>query len=547
MTPIENGLDDAIDCMWYIYCGTLVFLMQAGFGMLEVGSVRKKNSRNILIKNFMDASIGAIMWWFSGYAIAFGTDSGRDAFGGGGDGYGVFGKPNPQGDDWIKDNQAGQNYFQFWFFQFAFSAAAVSITSGAVAERCQMAAYFMYALVLVGLIYPVVVHWVWSADGWLSNFAMKHPSDGDDYDPARKWVSVGVIDFAGSGVVHMTGGVCAFCGAWVLGPRTGRFDTEGNVVTRGFTPQSSALQALGTFLLWFGWYAFNAGSTLGMWSGAPLLAARCVVTTTLSAAAASITCVTFGYIMYGEYQLGAAMNGVLGGLVSITAGCPVVEPWAAVIIGIIGGLVYTGWSKLMLMMKIDDVVDAVAVHCACGMWGLWAAALFAKKDYVCQYAAGVCTFASEDAMGAFYGGNGKLLGMANLLILCIWVWVGGVMFMMFTIFDSLKLLRVSNDEEMFGLDISHHGGADEGGMGLDCELLVAYKAQNINLDKFQVLAMCMAEKLDAMPVLQKFDEAVGKKGILDNETDYDRFLSLIGYVPGEYANSGQIEMVEADE
>merc|ERR1719453_3058206 len=327
MTVAENKA--YIDVIWYIYCGTLVFLMQAGFAMLEVGSVRKKNSKNILVKNFMDACIGAIMWWATGYAIAFGTDKDRNRFAGGGDGYFWFNKVD------TASGQPDVGFYQFWFFQYAFAAA----------ERCQMAAYFLYACLLVGLVYPVVVHWVWSADGWLSNFAGKEAGDPavDDYNPARTWVSVGVIDFAGSGVVHLTGGVSGFMGALILGPRIGRF-VEGSVVTKGFSPQSSALQALGTFLLWFCWYAFNAGSTLGMWEGAPLVAARCCVTTTLSAAACAITNVIINYLLTGgEYSLNATLNGVLGGLVSITAGCPVVEPGMAVIIGMIGAFVYTGW------------------------------------------------------------------------------------------------------------------------------------------------------------------------------------------------------------
>ena len=505
--------------------------MQAGFAMLEVGSVRKKNSKNILVKNFMDACIGAIMWWAMGYAIAFGTDNDRNRFAGGGDGYLWFNKVQrgSSGEDPSALGQPGVGYYQFWFFQYAFSAAAASITSGAVAERCQMAAYFMYSMILVGFVYPVVVHWCWSSDGWLSNFAMGE-SGGDDYNPARTWTSVGVIDFAGSGVVHLTGGVAGFMGALILGPRTGRFAPDGSVVTKGFSPQSSALQALGTFLLWFGWYAFNAGSTLGMWSGAPVVAARCCVTTTLCAASCAITNVIINYFLTGgEYSLGATLNGVLAGLVSITAGCPVVTPGMSVIIGMIGALVYTGWSKLMLLLKIDDVVDAVAVHGACGMWGVIAASLFAKGELSGEYAS-ICQYGMDHCDGLFYGGNGKLLGMAFLQITMIWIWVGGMMGIAFFLFDLAKLLRVSVQDETYGLDASHHGGMDDDLVNaLGADALMKMRDDGFKLDKTVLLAMCIDQNVQPLPILAKFDKIAGPSGVIEDSASYDQLLELVGY------------------
>ena len=530
-----------IDVIWYIYCGTLVFLMQAGFAMLEVGSVRKKNSKNILVKNFMDACIGAVMWWATGYAIAFGSDGERSQFAGGGDKYYWFNKilkgsgdedPNALG-------EPGASWYQFWFFQYAFSAAAASITSGAVAERCQMAAYFMYAALLIGFVYPVVVHWNWSADGWLSNFATSS-AGSDDYNPARTWASIGVIDFAGSGVVHLTGGVAGFMGALILGPRTGRFNADGEVVTKGFSPQSSALQALGTFLLWFGWYAFNAGSTLGMWAGAETVAARVVVTTTLSAAACAITNVTIAYFLTGgEYSLNATLNGVLSGLVSITAGCPVVTPGMAVLIGMIGAFVYTGWSKLMLLLKIDDVVDAVAVHGACGMWGVIAASLFAKGELSAEYAS-ICQYHDDetDCDGLFYGGNGKLLGMAFLQITMIWLWVGITMGVAFFVFDLLKLLRVSVQDETYGLDASHHGGMDEDQINpLGSDALMQMRDEGAKLDKTSLLAMCIDQNVQPLPILAKFDKVAGPSGVIEDEASYGQLLELVGF--------GEVEPVES--
>merc|ERR1711968_54170 len=384
-------------------------------------------------------------------------------------------------------------------------AAAVSITSGAVAERCQMTGYLMYSMLLGGFVYPVVVHWCWSSDGWLSNFASGGNPTTDDYDPARTWVSVGVIDFAGSGVVHLTGGVAGFMGALILGPRTGRFDSDGSVVKEGFSPQSSALQALGTFILWFGWYA-------------------------LSAAACAITNVLIQYVITGgEYSLGATLNGVLGGLVSITAGCPVVEPGMAVIIGMVGAVVYTSWSYFMLFLKIDDVVDAVAVHGACGMWGVIAASLFAKGELSNEYGP-ICQYGQETCDGLFYGGNGKLLGMAFLQIVMIWLWVGGTMGVAFFVFDLMKLLRVSVQEETYGLDASHHGGMDEDQINpLGPETLTKMRDEGVKLDKTSLLAMCIDQNVQPLPVLAKFDKVAGPSGVIDDSAAYGALLELVGY------------------
>ena len=523
MSAVTDHLQESIDMHWYIYCGTLVFLMQLGFAMLEVGSVRKKNSKNILIKNFMDACIGALMWWACGYLIAFGTNSERDEF---------AGSANLSTNQYLfLANSVSVKDYQFWFFQFAFAATAASITSGAVAERCQMSAYFMYSSILVGFIYPVVVHWCWSKDGFLSNFALSD-DDGTTYNAGRNWSSIGVIDFAGSGVVHLTGGVCAFVGAWTVGPRTGRF-VEGELVTKGFTPQSSAFQALGTFILWFGWYAFNCGSTLGLWPGAPTVAARVAVTTTISAAACAVTSCFIGYIVSGtgEYSLPAVANGILAGLVSITAGCPVVEPWAAFIIGVIGAFIYHGWSTLMIRMNIDDVVDAVAVHGACGAWGVIAAALFAKNDLICEYAVSLCEgeagYRNEQA-GLFYSTNGKLLGTAALQIICIIGWVGVTMGIAFQCFNLLDLLRVSEEDEFFGLDASHHGGIDDeyvNSLGIDA--LVKMKDEGAKLDKFALLAMCIDQNVNPLPILVKFDEASKGSSSINDSAGYDSLIEMV--------------------
>ena len=305
---------------------------------------------------------------------------------------------------------------------------------------------------ITGLIYPVVVHWVWDGNGWASAF---NSNEGDDAP-----LLGGQIDFAGSGVVHMTGGIAAFVGAAVIGPRTGRFSGGGRtgnpVPIKG---HSSVLQVLGTFILWLGWYGFNPGSTLGITAaGYAQAAARSVVTTTLSAATGGLTVVTLDKLLGSKtWDVSAVCNGILGGLVSITAGCSTVYPWAAVLIGCIGGFVYFGASNLVLkVLKVDDPLDAFAVHGACGFWGCLATALFTAPAYGyhgtlddgCKEGGGV---------GAFYGG-GCLIGVTLATLCAEIVWVGGTSFLLFYALKMAGILRVSSEVEEAGMDISKHGG-----------------------------------------------------------------------------------------
>merc|ERR1719276_598344 len=309
--------------------------MQAGFAMLCAGSVRQKNVKNIMLKNLLDACGGAIGFYTLGFGLSYGGEGtfiGDTSFA-------------------LKGFSSGPEYIGF-FFQFAFAATAATIVAGTVAERCKMAAYLCYSLFLTAFVYPIVVRSIWSSYGFISAFAA---------EPLR---GVGNIDFAGSGVVHMTGGATALVAAIILGPRRGRFyDEDGNALEtpKEFPAHSVALQILGTFILWFGWYGFNPGSALAIANdGSAHTAALCAVTTTLSAASGCVTAMAFDSFMEarvtGEttYDLTMAMNGALGGLVAITAGCSVVYPWAAIIIGIIGGFVYYGFSKLLIKLKIDD-------------------------------------------------------------------------------------------------------------------------------------------------------------------------------------------------
>jgi Amt family ammonium transporter len=420
-----------------------VFLMQAGFAMLCAGSIRAKNVKNILLKNLLDACGGAIGFWTVGYAFAYDSNtSGNTSF---------IGSSN----FFLLDFSSGSDYIGF-FFQYAFAATCATIVAGTVAERCKMQAYLFYSVFLTGFVYPVVVRSIWSGNGMLTAF-----SD----DPFR---GVGVVDFAGSGVVHMTGGATALVAAVILGPRKGRFyDEAGEVLEtpHDFPPHSVALQVLGTFILWFGWFGFNPGSALVIDNpDSAATAALCAVTTTISAATGCATAMFFDSVIEAKksgqasYDLTMAMNGALSGLVAITAGCAVVTPGMALIIGCVAGLVYYGFSKFLVRLKIDDAVDAIPVHYANGLWGVLAVGLFAEPDLMAT--AGY----NAEHSGWFYSwGNGS--GDANLLfaqlVAIVWIngWVMTVMTPFFYGLNAFGMFRVDPDEEDIGLDISHHRGA----------------------------------------------------------------------------------------
>ena len=420
----------------------MIFFMQCGFAMLCAGSVRQKNVKNIMLKNLLDACGGAIGFFSVGYALAFG-DNGKFV--------------GATTDLYFLNGVSGKAYIEF-FFQFTFAATAATIVAGTVAERCKMSAYLCYSLFLAAFVYPVIVHSIWNGNGFLTA-----GPDGP--------LGVGMIDFAGSGVVHMTGGATALVAAFVLGPRLGRFTDENGVALENpvaFAPHSVSLQILGTFILWFGWYGFNPGSTLGI-VGAGNVAALCAVTTTLSAASGCISAMFTDTLLgirsegEAEYDLTMAMNGALGGLVGITANCSVVEPWAAVIIGLISGLIYVFSSKLLVKLKIDDAVDAIPVHFFNGMWGCIATGIFASPRHV------AAAYGGLDAGGFLYGKGGSLLLCELFGILWIIGWTVGLMFPFFTVLNLIGWFRVDPLEEKVGLDIVHHkGGAyDLAGPGDD--------------------------------------------------------------------------------
>ena len=410
--------------------------MQAGFAMLEAGSVRSKNVKNVMLKNLLDACGGAIGFYILGWAIAYGNDDSSVKTFAGSSEFGLTGVGTEGG--------AGHHS---WFFQFAFAATAATIVAGTVAERCSMIAYLCYSMMLTGFVYPVVAHGIWSASGFFSAF-----NDSPMF-------GVGVLDFAGSGVVHMTGGCCALVAAIILGPRLGRFyDAFGKPLeTPADMPgHSTALQVLGTFILWTGWYGFNPGSTLGIsYDGAANVASLSAVTTTLAAAAGAISAISVRYIMAEkgkkQYDLSAAMNGCLSGLVAITAGCSVIRPGWSIVVGMIAGPVYLCASNLLIKLRIDDTVDAVPVHFANGIWGLLAVGLFTDPELK-------AVAYGNDIGGLFYG-HGSVLGAQIVAILFICAWVTATMAPFFVVLNKLGLFRVSQIEEEVGMDISKHGGA----------------------------------------------------------------------------------------
>jgi len=440
------GIAKGLDTFFLIFSGTMVFFMQAGFAMLCAGSVRQKNVKNIMLKNLLDAVGGALGFYIVGYGFAYGADGktektfiGNEFFG-------------------LRDftDYAG------FFFQFAFAATAATIVAGTVAERCKMTAYLCYSIFLTGFVYPVIVHAIWSGNGFLSAF--------NDTDNMSLFKGVGTVDFAGSGVVHMTGGLTALIAAIILGPRAGRFYDEDGLPLEepaSFPGHSASLQILGTFILWVGWYGFNPGSALMISTeDAAQTAALCLVTTTLGAASGcAVTMFTDSILetmKTGEtsYDLTMAMNGTLAGLVAITAGCSTVQPWAAIIIGSIGGWVYMGFSKLLIKLRIDDAVDAIPVHFANGLWGVFAVGLFA--DGHLMRIAGY----NGDHEGLFYEWNGpssdrdgNLMAAQLTSIAFIIGWVSVLMIPFFIILLKAGLFRVDPLEEEVGLDISHHNGA----------------------------------------------------------------------------------------
>jgi len=434
MEAVKSNLDH----IWLIICGAMVMFMQAGFALVESGCCRAKNVQNILLKNLTDVCIGTIGWWISGWAIAYGGPMNADGF----LDNGFMGTEQWFGMGFV--TYAGDGKFEpttgmlNWFFQWAFCSAASTIVSGGVAERVNFGGYCLYSFAMTAFVYPVIVAWTWGY-GWLASLN-----------------SVGFMDFAGSGVVHMTGGVGALMGAIIAGPRAGRFQYPDE-----FAPHSLPLITMGTFILWFGWYGFNCGSTLGMNDAAQgFMAAQVAMNTTIAAATGGIVVFLLRLAMTrGKYDIGGFCNGILAGLVSITAPCGNVECGSAFGIAIMGGLIYQGASSLLKLMKVDDPIDAFAVHGACGAWGVLAAALFdwgEGFDFHHGWSGFGC---ASDDNGCLAGANGDGFAANLLEVVMITIWSGFWTALIFLPLRFGGFLRVSDADQDAGLDAVKHSPA----------------------------------------------------------------------------------------
>ncbi|MBI1277028.1 MAG: ammonium transporter [Anaerolineaceae bacterium] len=417
----------AVDTTWVLVTGFLVFFMQCGFAMLETGLIRQTSAVNALLENFVDAGLTAIAFWAVGFGIAFGTSAG-----------GLIGTSNFFLSDAVQFTGGNVIYAQtgtidtltFFFFQFAFAATASTITTGAMAERTDFIGDLIYSVIMGAVSYPIIVHWVWGG-GWLAQ--------------------QGFHDFAGSTVVHTVGGVTALVGAIMLGPRAIRWSKD-----KKWLPLPPAhnlgLATIGTMILWFGWYGFNPGSTLG--TGNTGLIGLVVLNTTLGAGAAMLSCMFYQYGRSKKWDLIYTLNGSLAGLVAITAGCAFVAPWAALVIGLVAGVVVIIAADTVERFHIDDPVGAFAVHAACGIWGTVAIGLFGQPGLT--FAPAGVDVATRT--GLLLGGGFGLLGVQILGSAATIIFTAVFAFVMFGALKAVGLLHVSkkvDDITIFIDDYEH--------------------------------------------------------------------------------------------
>ncbi len=386
-----------LDLMWIVICGILVFFMQAGFTLVEVGFTRSKNAGNIIMKNIMDLCIGSIGFWAIGYTVMYGETIGS-----------FIGSPTLFFDD-------AENMHNL-FFQTVFAATAATIVSGAIAGRTKFSTYIIFSFIMTVVIYPISGHWVWQGEGWLTE--------------------LGFIDFAGSTVVHSVGGWAALVAAILVGPRLGKY-TNGK--SNAIPGHNLVLGALGVLILWLGWFGFNAGSELAISGDSANAVAGIIITTNLAAAAGAFAAMVVSWLKFGKPDVSMTLNGALAGLVAITAGCAAVSPGGAFIIGLIGGSVVVFSIEFIdKKLKVDDPVGAVSVHGVCGAIGTLLVGVFAIDG------------------GLLYGGGFSQLGVQGIGVLAIGAWAAVTAFVVLYILKKTIGLRVSKEEEVDGLDIHEH-------------------------------------------------------------------------------------------
>ena len=413
LMEVMKSLDGEIFSVWFLAGAALVFWMQAGFAMCEAGFTRAKNAGNIIMKNLMDFCIGTVMWFICGASLMLGPNIMKGFAGG--FSFDVF-------------THYGSFHYASFVFNLVFCATTATIVSGSMAERTKFSSYCIYSAVISAVIYPIEAHWTWGG-GFLA-----------------QW---GFHDYAGSTCIHMVGGICAFIGAWMLGPRIGKFEKDGNgkvVKVNAFPGHNLVIAALGVFILWLGWYGFNGAAATDVETLGSVF-----LVTTVAPSVATVVCMLFTWLKYGKPDVSMCLNASLAGLVAITAPCDVTDCAGAAVIGVVAGLlvVFGVWFNDNIT-HVDDPVGAVAVHMFNGIWGTVAVGLFATSSAPGFKLAGI-------KEGLFYGGGleqlGKQLGGMGVTI----AWTVVTIFIAFTVIRMTVGLRVSEDEEITGLDTTEHG------------------------------------------------------------------------------------------
>ena len=471
--------------VWFLIGAALVFWMQAGFAMVEAGFTRAKNTGNILMKNLMDFCIGTVVFILIGFSLLLGEDV-----------LGFIGKPGFDIFTSYKDFD-----WSNFVFNLVFCATTATIVSGAMAERTKFISYCVYSAVISALIYPIEAHWIWGG-GWLSQ--------------------IGFHDFAGSCAIHMVGGISALIGAKILGPRIGKFtkDKSGNITKVNAIPgHNITIGALGVFILWLGWYGFNGAAAKSVEQLGSIF-----VTTTIAPALATVVCMIFTWLKYGKPDVSMCLNASLAGLVAITAGCDVTDAFGAIIIGSVAGLlVCFGVWFLDYVLRIDDPVGAVAVHMMNGIWGTIAVGLFATNS---APGYSIADSKGNELVGLFYGGGFKLLGLQLTGFVSVAAWTAVTITIVFLIIKATLGLRVTEEEEIIGLDTTEHGlpSAYAGFAIMDVSGDVMDVNENTDLGSSEYKTASTAAKEAAVPVVSASTSPSGlhKVVIIAKLSRYDK-------------------------